>query len=124
MDSHNYLLFTSAHSRSCKNSLPYCQFLCIRRICTNIDNFDKNATQIAKHFATRGYPQNMLEEALVLAHRKDWDSLLNQVELPTTSQDQNVYLISTYQPNWVDIVTRNWDFLTRSNDTIFLHDKK
>ena len=66
----------------------------------------------------------MLEEALILACRKDRDSLLNQVKPHTTSQDQKLYLISTYQPNWgglKDLVTRNWDFLTR---TKFLHKKK
>ena len=123
-DLQNYLLCLSAHPQSCNNSLPYCQFLWIRRICTNIDNVDKHTIEIAKHFTRRGYPTKMLEEALILACRKDRDSLLNQVKPHTTSQDQKLYLISTYQPNWgglKDLVTRNWDFLTR---TKFLHKKK
>ena len=31
-DSHNYLLYNSAHPSKCKKGIPYCQFLRIRRI--------------------------------------------------------------------------------------------
>ena len=32
-DSHNYLWYSSAHPRHCKDSIPYSPFLRIRRIC-------------------------------------------------------------------------------------------
>ena len=41
-DSHNYLYYDSAHPQRCKYSIPYSQFLRIRRICTNNEDFDRN----------------------------------------------------------------------------------
>jgi hypothetical protein len=41
-DSHNYLLYSSAHPRKCKDSIPFGQFLRIRRICSDLDNFDRH----------------------------------------------------------------------------------
>ena len=79
-DSHNNLLYTSAHPQSCKQSLSYCKFLRISRICTKIEDFDKHSITTARHFLRRGYPQKMTEEALILALRKDQDSLLNQTK--------------------------------------------
>jgi len=32
-DSHSYLLYNSAHPKKCKQSIPYSQFLRVRRIC-------------------------------------------------------------------------------------------
>ena len=39
-DSHNYLLYSSAHPQKCKDSIPYGQFLRVRRICTKLEDFD------------------------------------------------------------------------------------
>eukprot|EP00061_Rhincodon_typus_P001150 g13876.t1 len=33
-DSHSYLEYTSSHTPSCKNAIPYSQFLRLRRICS------------------------------------------------------------------------------------------
>ena len=41
-DSHNYLLYESAHPQRCKDSIPYSQFLRIRRICSDILDFDRH----------------------------------------------------------------------------------
>jgi len=44
-DSHNYLVYDSAHPKKCKDSIPYSQFLRVRKICTTNDNFDKNIVE-------------------------------------------------------------------------------
>ena len=46
-DSHDYLLFSSAHPHRCKNSIPYSQFLRIKRICSEIKDFDKHVEEAA-----------------------------------------------------------------------------
>jgi hypothetical protein len=55
-DSHNYLLHSSAHPQKCKDSIPFGQFLRIRRICSNIESFDKHAVTFSEHFLRRNYP--------------------------------------------------------------------
>jgi hypothetical protein len=78
-DSHNYLLFSSAHPRHCLNGIPYGQFLRARRrrICSRISDFEKHAVTLAHHFIRRGYPPDLIEESLIKAHRQDRHSLLN-----------------------------------------------
>ena len=49
-DKHNYLLFDSCHPKHTVKGIPFGQFLRIRKICTEISEFDKNATILAKHF--------------------------------------------------------------------------
>ena len=61
-DSHNYLLYNSAHPKKCKQSIPYSQFLRIRRICTNTKDYDRHIVTLSSHFLRRGYPLELLED--------------------------------------------------------------
>jgi len=51
-DSHNYLYYDSAHPQRCKNSIPYSQFLRIRRICTSKVDCSPDKEQKQSHPAT------------------------------------------------------------------------
>jgi hypothetical protein len=59
-DSHNYLRYDSAHPQRCKDSIPYGQFLRIRRICTRTDDFDKHVIMFCKYFLHKDYPLDLL----------------------------------------------------------------
>ena len=63
-DSHNYLLYLSAHPKRCKDNIPYCQYLRIRRICSELSDFDQHMKEMTKHFLNRGYPIDLLLQAL------------------------------------------------------------
>ena len=126
-DSHNYLLFTSAHPQHCKISLPYSQFLRVRRICSTIENYDKHSMIMAKHFKRRGYPQDIIENSCITARRQDRDKLLYPDHTTHQQTQEKLYLITKFEPDWdglKKIVQKNWDFLLRSNDTKHLHEKK
>jgi hypothetical protein len=125
-DSHNYLLYSSAHPASCKNSIPYSQFLRIRRICSNITDFDTNAVKFAQYFQNRGYPLNLLETAVIKARRQDRDILLSPQKTQTQQVDNNI-LVTQYHPlddNLSIIVKQNWDLLGKSHNTQFIHQNK
>ena len=62
-DAHNYLRHDSCHPYHNKKSLPYSQFLCIRRICTYNSDYDARAGQLTKYFLERGYPIELLNSA-------------------------------------------------------------
>ena len=48
-DSHDYLLYSSAHPQKCKDSIPYSQFVRIRRLCSNISDFENHVIEFALH---------------------------------------------------------------------------
>jgi len=94
-DSHNYLLYNSAHPRKCKQSIPYSQFLRVRRICTNINDYDRHIVTLSSHFLRRGYPLDLLETAAIAARRLNRNTLLNPKSEPEKESDQ-VVLVTTY----------------------------
>ena len=125
-DSHNYLLYSSAHPRSCRDSIPYSQFLRIRRICSNITDYDKHACEYATYFLDRGYPLRIIEEAVIKARRLDRDELINPPTQDHNNPVDNIILTTTYQPQdntLKEIVTNNWDLLGKSPNTQKLHEK-
>ena len=126
-DANNYLLYKSAHPRNCKDSIPYSQFLRIRRICTNIEDFDKHTINFCLHFQRRGYPLPLLEKAALAARRIPRNNLLNKPKKDPVQTDSKIVMVTRYHPHHDtlrDIVTNNWDFLGKTNTTQFLHDKK
>ena len=125
-DSHNYLLYNSAHPKKCKESIPYSQFLRIRRICSNTTDYDRHIVMLSKHFLRRGYPLPLLENAAITARRLDRNTLLTNVNKTEKTSDDAI-LITTYEPSQDilrNITKENWDYLGKSPITTFIHQKK
>ena len=120
-DAHNYLAYDSAHPVHIKKGLPYSQLLRVRRICTNIADFDKNAIMIANHFRRRGYPDSLIEKALIDVRRKDRQLLLTPTLGNKASSDKdNLFLVTTHIPGQnplKNIVQENWKILGRTHTT-------
>ena len=125
-DSHNYLLYSSCHPTHCKQGLPYSQFLRIRRLCTNIADFDNKVLDMAGHFLRRGYPVTLVEGAMLKARRQIREDLLNPTpkikEMP-----KQTFLITTFHPHFGEarkIVNSNWEMLGKSGYTSDIYDHK
>jgi hypothetical protein len=126
-DSHNYLHFRSAHPKHCKTSLPYSQLLRVRRICTNIADYDKNACILAKSFVARGYPSHLIEEAMIQVRRLDRTELLKTSTKSKEDTNSNFFLVTTFSPHSnpvKDIVQENWTILGKTNTTSPLYSKE
>jgi len=127
-DSHNYLLYDSAHPSHLKKSLPFSQLLRIRRICSKLDDFDKNAILIGSHFLRRNYPPTQVEDAIIEVRRTSRESLLHPpVKPPKEDFFSDLFLVSTFNPDATplrDIVTENWPLLGRTNNTESLFSKR
>ena len=112
----------------CQTGLPYSQFLRVRRICSDITDFDRNTQTLSHHFKRRGYPETLITSALEKARSKDRQTLLSAPSHTTTSdKTDNLFAITTYQPNFAGIkpaILKNWHQLTRSNDTKYIFDTK
>ena len=83
-DAHNYLRFNSAHPLSCKASIPYSQFLRIRRICSSTKDYISHVIHLADHFYELGYPTSLItEQAFKVLHLDRTDLLGLTATTPT-----------------------------------------
>ena len=55
-DSHSSLLYSSSHPSQVKNSIPFSQFLRLRRLCSDDSDFSNKSEVIYQFFNKRGYP--------------------------------------------------------------------
>ena len=128
-DSHSYLKYDSAHPPKCIQSLPYSQFLRIRRICTKRSDFDKHAKVMKNNFLMRGYPEKLLHTKMTEARKKQHNELLNKTtQKKNTNEDQNkIFMTAIFRPcknSPTATVKQNWDLLSRSKTTKNIHRSK
>ena len=130
-DSHDYLLYSSSHPQRCKDSIPYSQFLRIRRLCSNLKDFERHILTFALHFKRRLYPTELIVEAARLTRNLDrkvlLDDTLREQRAIENSNEDAVFLITTFHPSdhtVRDIVHKNWDILGQNDETNFLYKKR
>ena len=85
-DSHSYLNFSSSHPSSCKSSIPYSQFLRLRKICSENDDFDIEGTKMETFFVARGYPNDLIRRGRERATTRSSAEILEGNRLATTPQ--------------------------------------
>lgn len=69
-----FLHYQSNHPKSLKESLPYCQFIRAKKICSNPEDAERQINLITDKFTNRGYPKNVLKlcnEMVLLMNRYD-----------------------------------------------------
>jgi hypothetical protein len=127
-DSHSYLLYNSAHPQRCKDSIPYSQFLRVRRICSLESDYKDHILVLTCHFMRRGYPMKLLSEAAKIVQSLDREELLEMTARGNEKTgDDKVFLITTYNPNYQQlrhIVHGNWEMLGKSPATDFLYERR
>ena len=83
-DSHSYLLYSSSHPSHAKNSIPYSQFLRLRRLCSDDSDFSLKSEEMCNFFNKRGYPASVVEAGHHRAQQID-----RQSALQTSQRDNN-----------------------------------
>ena len=63
-DSHSYLNYFSNHPRSCKDSIPFSQFLRLKRLCSKDSDFEIKSEEMVKFFLSEDYPCSIVTSAL------------------------------------------------------------
>jgi hypothetical protein len=66
-DSHSYLLYTSHHPMSTKNAIPYSQFLRLRRICSDDEDFRKQCELMKGFLKAKLYPERVIDMGMLRA---------------------------------------------------------
>ena len=119
-DTNSYLKYDSAHPPKCKESLPYSQFLRIKRICKRDDDYQKHLRDKTKEFKDKGYPDGILKKAEQKVLEQDRKSTLEKKEKVEQTDKEKIYLTTTYREGYrfvLNIVKKNWDILARSSTT-------
>ena len=75
-DSHSYLLHSSSHPSHVKNSIPYSQFLILRRLCSNDSDFSNKSQEMCQLFKKRGYHASVIQTAHHRAQQTNRQSAL------------------------------------------------
>ena len=83
-DSHSYLLYSSSHPSHVKNSIPYSQFLRLRRLCSDDSDFSSKSEEMCQFFEKRGYPVSVVKASHHRAQQFD-----RQSSLQTSQKDKN-----------------------------------
>ncbi len=63
-DKNNLLHYSSCHVATLKANLPYSQFLRVRRICREEEDFTKHTEDMYQCFVERGHSKTMLDKCL------------------------------------------------------------
>ena len=112
-DSHSYLDYSSSHPISIKNSIPYSQFLRIRRNCSEWEDFVKHSIKLFHYLQLRGYPFNLIHENLMKVAN-------NEYTAEEVAPAKQFYCIVDYNQTLPDIkyiVTKNMEIADRSSST-------
>ena len=63
-DTHNCLHYLSAHPRHCKDNIPFSQFLRVRRLCSQDEDFRARCSELTQHLRERDCPTDIITTAL------------------------------------------------------------
>ena len=115
-DAHCYLNYESCHPQSCKNAIPKSQFLRLRRICSDDQDFRAQSDKMKSFFVKRGYPSKVLDRAFTSVSRVNRSETM---EKRVRNTKDRVPLVLTYHPHNVAIQ----NILIRNFKSIVLNDE-
>ena len=85
-DSHSYLLYSSSHPSHVKNSIPFSQFLRLRRLCSDDSDFSEKSEAMCQFFDKRGYPVSVVQAGYHRAQQIDRQAALQTAEKENTDR--------------------------------------
>lgn len=118
-DSHNYLLYSSSHPPACRNSIPFSQLLRLRRLCSDPMDFDVKSREMLDFFRDRGYPENVLQQALRRARNTPRTTAMASKNNTSTGNKRPI-LVLTHHPHTKavkEIIFRNFSILRNDPET-------
>ena len=111
-----YLDYRSSHPLSTRNSIPYSQFLRLRRLCSNDSDFEAQAKILLTKFINRHYPLPIVLSALTRAKRVPRETSL--LKCPR-SCDLRHRAIMTFHPHNLpvkSILLKKWHILQEDTE--------
>ena len=110
-NAHSYLYVHPSHHPITKASIPYSQYLCLRRLCSEEEDFLLQCSRMSEFFSAHGYPTSVIENALTRAKQISRACTLNPVapvmnEIPIVSVLYHPYNLPVCWILW-----SNWHIL-------------
>ena len=118
-DSHSYLNYTSCHPPSTKSSIPYSQFLRLRRLCSCDEDFDSKSQQMASFFTSQGYEEQCVQNGLCRAKRKSRAAALDNQAGRSVTKSERPVLSIIYHPHNLpvaNIIKKNFHIIQSDPD--------
>ena len=117
-DSHNYLLYSSSHPPSCKQSIPFSQLLRIKHCCSDNDDVITISNQVTNYFSARQYPKHIIESANKNIHSIHREHIL----MPSSNKvsPDSIPLILPFHPSIYPlrrIILKHYKTLMTNQDT-------
>ena len=110
-DAHAYLDYNSSHSLSTRNNIPFSQFLRLRRLCSDNEDFTTQCSLMVEFFRRRNYPASVLTQSLERAKGIPREAAL--LPSPCSQEDRPIVVIP-YHPHNLPIkriLLDNWYLL-------------
>ena len=98
VDTHTYLHSSRFHPPSLLASIPKTQFIRLRRICTNITDYNRNATSFRQFFIERGYKSMKLVTTAQEVAAMDRATLLQPKPRASSPSTNTPALVITWHP--------------------------
>ena len=109
---HTVIFFSSSHPNHTKKSIPYSQFLRLRRLCSDDKDLETKSLKMRTVFGERVYPTNLLVSAIQKAFN---NSRRDTLKPPLAKiSDDKIPLVLTFHPFTYkvrDIIIRNFQIL-------------
>lgn len=115
-DRQQYLHFKSSHPKHCKTSIPFSQAHRLRRICSDLNDFDRNADNLKAVLTKQSYPAPIVDRAIERARLLDRETIIHQPRR-TVPNNQQTNLVVTYAanlPNLNNILRKHYSILQQS----------
>ena len=105
--------FYTSHPSHVKTSIPYSQFLRLRRLCSDEFDFSSESEEMCQFFEKRGYPVSVVQAGLHRAQQFD-----RQPALQTSQKDKNdrIPLTLTFHPHNHAVKSIILNFKLHQND--------
>lgn len=115
-DRQQYLHFDSNHPRHCKVGIPYSQAYRYRRICSDIQEFERTSITLKETLLNQKYPEEIIDDAINRARRVDRQSALSKTNKPkgTTPQTNLILTYGVNMPRVNNILSRHFNMIRQS----------
>ena len=116
-DLHSYFLYSYSHSSHGKNSIPFSQFLRLRRLRSDDSDFSEKSEAMCQFFDKRGYPVSVVQAGHHRAQQIDRQSALQTAEKENTDRIPFTLTFHPHNHAVKSIILKNFKLLQNDSET-------